>query len=89
MSFASSSSKTPSRSRWFKASKDVEPIPFINLSSGEEDPDLARQFVGQARDSYQEDLQKDVALSLAGQEGESKVKGKRNGKGKGNAPMEV
>ena len=72
------------------ASKDVEPIPFINLSSGEEDPDLARQSVGQARDSeYEEDLQKALALSLADQEGESKVKGKRNGRGKGNVPMEV
>ena len=102
--FGSNSSKTPSRSRsrWFKASKDVKPIPFINLSSEEEDPDLAwaradhysteqaRQSAGQARNSeYEEDLQKAVALSLADQEGESKVKGKRNGKGKGNVPMEV
>ena len=61
-------------------------IPFINLSSGEEDLDLARQSVGQARDSeFEEDLQKVVALSLADQEGESK----RKGKGKGNVPMEV
>ena len=50
-----------------------KPIPFINLSSREEDPDLARQSVGQARDSeYEEDLQKAVALSLADQEGRAR-----------------
>ena len=78
------------------ASKDVEPIPFIILSSEEEDQDLAwaradyhsteqgRQSAEQARDSeYEENLQKAVALSLADQEGESKRKGEEN------VPMEV
>ena len=78
------------------ASKYVEPIPFINLSSEEEDQNLAwaradhhsteqaRQSAEQARDTkYEENLQKAVALSLADQEGESKRKGK------GNVPMEV
>ena len=82
------------------ASEDVEPIPFINLESEEEDQDLAwaradyhtteqaRESAEQARDSaYAENPRKAMALSLAEQEGEIKHKGKVKGMGK--VPMEV
>src|SRR5664279_2943157 len=80
----------------FIASEDVDPVPFINLDSDEEEEDpalawaradyhateQARQSAEQARAAqYAEDLQKALTQSLADQEGEIK--------GNGKAPMEV